>query len=130
MNREHVVTRQPQSICVTTPLYPLIQQYWGKHSSSLQPGTDTQTQSQICTGINFQFESLHVDTGLTFFNKSFFKKITNWNAWVEKSGIYEMLSPVGSVAWLARKQLIPNVGFSFFHSLIQQWPEAWLSLNV
>lgn len=49
---------------------------------------------------------------------------------MEKSGIYEMLSPVGSVAWLARKQLIPNVGFSFFHSLIQQWPEAWQSQNA
>lgn len=30
-----------------------------------------------------------------------------WKAWGE-------MSPVGFVAWLARKQLIPNAGFSFF----------------
>lgn len=28
----------------------------------------------------------------------------------------ELLSPVGSLTWLARKQIIPNTGFSFFHS--------------
>lgn len=102
----------------------------GKHRTCLHPDA----HSQIRTGIHFQFKSLGVVIELSFLHIINVQKKKSqtayWKAGVEKSRVYEMSPPVGSVDWLAGRQLIPNVGFSFSHSLIQQWPEAWQSLNA
>lgn len=58
-----------------------------------------------------------MDTVFTLFTIRAEKKIfqrKTWKAWVE-------MSPVGSVVWLARKQLIPNVdsiSFALFNSTV------------
>ena len=69
---------------------------------------------QIYTQIHFQVAGLHTDRHCVYFvqYKNWKKKLhmKTWKAWAD-------MSPVGSVAWLARKQLIPNVGFSFFFIL-------------
>ena len=103
----------------------------GKHRTCLHPDA----HSQIRTGIHFQFKSLGVDIELSFLHITRVQKkkksqAAYCKAGVEKSRVCEMSPLVGSADWLAGRQLIPNAGFRFSHSLIQQWPEAWQSLNA
>lgn len=87
-------------------LHPVIHSHLGKDHHSPHPPRPR----QIYTQIHFQIASLLTDTMFTLFTIRAEKILQTkpWKAWVE-------MSPVGSVVWLARKQLIPNVdSISFF----------------
>lgn len=91
-------------------LHPVIHSHLGKDHHSPHPPRPR----QIYTQIHFQIASLLTDTMFTLFTIRAEKILRTkpWKAWVE-------MSPVGSVVWLARKQLIPNVdsiSFSLFDS--------------
>lgn len=93
-------------------LHPVIHSHLGKDHHSPHPPHPR----QIYTQIHFQIASLLTDTMFTLFTMRAEKILQTkpWKAWVE-------MSPVGSVVWLARKQLIPNVdsiSFLLFDSTV------------